>query len=242
MVNWSDAQITGFFNEYRWLSNFWPSEIELDGVKYPSVEHAYQASKTLDLGQREAIRVLDNPGKAKRAGKTVTMRHDWDRVKIDIMKSLVTQKFTLPELRAKLLATGTKTLVEGNPWRDKFWGAAWDHDHKVLYGENWLGRILMGIRDNIRSSTPSEKGWRIRRSEKVEDKNSFASVLVNFSKKSVDINKDIQTFITFWRREDSTWAMQAIDATCYETLDTAEADAVFLATKYPHSNIDIAEW
>lgn len=150
MVNWSDAQITGFFNEYRWLSNFWPCEIEYEGVIFPSLEHAYQAAKSLDPKVRETIRACDKPGKAKRLGKTVVMRPDWDRVKVEIMKTLVAQKFKDPTLRTKLLETGTKVLVEENQWGDRVWGAVWDADHKVLVGDNLLGRIIMSVRDEIR--------------------------------------------------------------------------------------------
>lgn len=223
MVNWSDAQVTEFFNEYRWLSNFWPCKVVFEGVAYPSSEHAYQAAKTLDPKERNEVLSCDTPGKAKRVGKKVTIRSDWYQIKLPTMRQIVTEKFKDPELRAKLLATGTQTLVEGNQWGDTFWGASWDRDHKALYGENWLGRILMSIRENIRRSTMSSaKGWRIRRSQKIDEKG--------------------QSVIMFWCREDSAWAMQGIGATCYAIREEAETDAFFLATKHPDSNIDIAEW
>lgn len=152
-LNWSDAEIKSFHDEHRWLSNFWPCEIEFEGVKYASVEFAYQAAKTLDPKEREAVRACDTPGKAKRMGKKVAVRSDWETVKVRTMRLLVGQKFKDPALRAKLLATGMKVLVEGNSWGDRFWGAVWDGDAKVLDGGNMLGRILMNVRDEIRLAT-----------------------------------------------------------------------------------------
>jgi len=239
VLNWTDAEIKSFRDEYRWLSNFWPCVIEYDGAKYPSTEHAYQAAKTTDPNVRETIRACEKPGQAKRLGKTVAVRLDWDRVKYQIMLVLVAQKFREPGLLVKLLETGVKTLVEGNPWGDRYWGAVWDRDNRVLVGENWLGRILMDVRDNIRRSMPSSKGWRIRRSQKVlMDEVAFAKLPA-----PAFVNEKASTsFITFWRRDDTTWAMQGLDATCYQSHEEAEADAVFLAAKHPDSNIDIAEW
>ena len=49
-----------------------------------------------------------------------------------------------PELGNKLLETGNQELVEGNTWGDIFWGVC---NGK---GQNWLGKILMMVRDEIR--------------------------------------------------------------------------------------------
>jgi predicted NAD-dependent protein-ADP-ribosyltransferase YbiA (DUF1768 family) len=58
---------------------------------------------------------------------------------------LVLAKFVAhPDLRAKLLATGERPLVEGNHWGDRFWGVC---DGQ---GENWLGRILVRVRDHLK--------------------------------------------------------------------------------------------
>ena len=58
----------------RFLSNFWPAEVILDGVRYPSVEYAYQASKTLDKNERKEIRTSRTSGEAKRLGRKITIR------------------------------------------------------------------------------------------------------------------------------------------------------------------------
>ncbi len=137
--------ITSFRDQYEFLSNFYPSPVVLDGVTYPTLEHAFQAAKTLDPGYRQAICSADSPARAKRLGRMVPLRPDWERVKIDIMRSLLAQKFAPgSELEQKLVATQPEELIEGNTWGDRFWGAVWINDKWT--GLNWLGRLLMEIR------------------------------------------------------------------------------------------------
>lgn len=136
--------INAFMDEYRWLSNFWFVPVELDGVSYSSVEHAYQAAKTLDLEARERIRAAKDPGAAKRLGKGVVLRADWQQVRVQVMRDLVRQKFQQPYLAQKLLDTGDQELVEGNWWGDTFWGVCKGK------GENHLGKILMDTRQELR--------------------------------------------------------------------------------------------
>lgn len=47
--------IKEFQGEYRWLSNFWPARVVLDGVEYPTVENAYQASKADEVTPQRYI-------------------------------------------------------------------------------------------------------------------------------------------------------------------------------------------
>ena len=134
--------IKSFSGEYQFLSNFYPVEVVLDGVTYPTVENAYQAAKTLDLEKRkEFIGVL--PGFAKRLGQRLELRPDWGAVKLNIMQRLNEQKYMRPDLRKKLCDTYPQDLVEGNTWGDTFWGVC---DGK---GSNHLGQILMAIRFQI---------------------------------------------------------------------------------------------
>ena len=136
--------IDKFTGEYRWLSNFELCEVCFDGVMYASSEAAYQAAKTLDTHERDDIQAAKTPGQAKRLGQKVAMRKDWDSVKVNVMEEIVRNKFANnPDLKEKLLATGTQELVEGNTWGDKFWG-------KVDgVGKNHLGKILMKVRDEL---------------------------------------------------------------------------------------------
>jgi ribA/ribD-fused uncharacterized protein len=145
------VKITSFAGEYSWLSNFYPSFIELDGEDYPTVEHAFQAAKTDDPDERANIRLNPSPVTAKHLGKRVTLRPGWDDLRFGVMETFVRQKFTrYADLRAKLLATGDAELIEGNTWRDTTWGAVWNKDKGYWAGKNHLGKILMKVRDELK--------------------------------------------------------------------------------------------
>lgn len=127
--------ILEFQGENRFLSNFW---IEPDGTH---VEGEYQARKCARLSDVERFYRL-SPGQAKRLGRTVDMRPDWEDCKVEIMRALVRQKFMdHPSLLAKLVATGDQELVEGNKWGDHIWGVC------AGRGANHLGKILMWVRN-----------------------------------------------------------------------------------------------
>lgn len=109
-----------FQGEFEFLSNFYTHNIEYNGIVYPTVEHAFQAAKCLDNEEKLKILEAPTPGKAKRIGKKIVMRPDWDNIKIDVMKDLLVLKFSDPELKEKLKATGEEELIEGNNWNDTF--------------------------------------------------------------------------------------------------------------------------
>lgn len=141
------------------MSNFWPASVALDGELYASVEAAYQAAKSADMGYRAAIRAFGTDAKAvKKLGKTLRWRNVagsmqstqlrpcWsDEFKLKVMNDLVRQKFADPTLRAQLLLTGDQELEESNWWGDCWWGTCKGE------GENHLGKILMAVRAEIRN-------------------------------------------------------------------------------------------
>ncbi len=141
----SEKTIGPFFGEWRWLSNFWPVEVEFEGLIYPSTEHAYQSAKTLNTAARVRIASAATPGKAKRFGRLVELRPDWDDVKVEVMLALTREKFKDPELRQKLLDTYPHHLVELNTWGDTFWGVC----KKTGKGDNMLGEVLMLVREEL---------------------------------------------------------------------------------------------
>lgn len=144
------SEITQFRGEWRFLSNFWPSPVTLGKITFPTAEHAYQASKTLDQGARLAIAGLDTPGQAKRAGQKLQLRPDWERAKKRVMLLVVLAKFMdSPDLIRRLVATEEAYLEEGNTWHDNFWGACGCEQH-IGEGLNYLGRILMMVRDIVK--------------------------------------------------------------------------------------------
>ena len=148
------SPITSFDGQYRFLSNFYPLRYPIvtgtPPVAYPTAEHAYQAAKSDDVGYRVEISQMPTPGLAKRAGQAVPLRADWERIKNDVMLDTLTRKFTSDDrLGLQLLLTGDSELVEGNTWNDTYWGVCRG------FGQNWLGRLLMLVRDVIKARTIS---------------------------------------------------------------------------------------
>lgn len=142
----SKNEIKGFETpEFRWLSNFYPCTITYEGITYPSSEHAYQAAKSEYTGDRLAVARCSTPGQAKRMGRKIKIRSDWDKVKRGVMKDILRIKFSLPGLQKCLLATGNAYLEETNHWGDTYWGVYRD------VGLNQLGEILMEIREELRN-------------------------------------------------------------------------------------------
>lgn len=134
--------ITKFSGDYDFLSNYYPCDVMLGGVLYPSVENAFQAAKTLDLEARKAFLSI-GPNEAKKLGQKVELRPNWDKIKVFIMWCLLINKFEKEPLKSKLLQTDDKFLVEGNWWKDDFWGVC------TADGKNWLGYLLMQVRSTL---------------------------------------------------------------------------------------------
>jgi hypothetical protein len=137
--------VYGFFAEYRWLSNFHLCEIALQGLKYPSSEHAYQAMKTIRTMHRKMVRDAATPALAKKIGQEVPLRPDWETIRVKKMYEVLRCKFLQHDyLRIFLERTGDKHLEEANDWGDDFWGTC---NGK---GQNKLGKILMRLRSEFR--------------------------------------------------------------------------------------------
>lgn len=137
-------KINSFKGEYHFLSNFYEAPIEYDGICYKNSEAAFQAQKCLNPEDRNAFANM-NPSAAKKAGRKVQLRKDWEQVKVSIMSEIVKAKFEQnSELADKLLATGDAYLEEGNNWGDRTWGTV---NGK---GANLLGNILMNVRNEIK--------------------------------------------------------------------------------------------
>lgn len=142
-----------FDGEHRFLSNFSGYATSLDGVSYKTVEHAYQAAKTLNLAWREEIRIQGTPGAAKRMGRLVPLRGGWDQIKVDVMQNLLWEKFAEDSVVASLLLkTHPSILIEGNTWHDRFWGVCSCARCEGV-GQNHLGRLLMKQRDMLKART-----------------------------------------------------------------------------------------
>lgn len=157
------TEIRSFSNKFTFLSNFYKSPISVGSKVWPTVEHIYQASKTINEDDQEKIRLATTPGKAKRLGRKVKLQSRWEEKKIDIMHNLIFLKFSQnKELKIKLCATGDTILVEGNYWHDNEWGDCHCAKCREKIGKNMLGKILMKVRRNsqgrgLRQKTSSEK-------------------------------------------------------------------------------------
>ena len=142
----SVQKIDSFRGKYYFLSNFFPAEITYEGLTYQNNEAAFQAQKTLSPEEKAAFSDLD-PRTAKRRGRHVRLRTDWEEVKDGIMEDIVRAKFIQnPKLREQLLSTGSADLIEGNTWNDRYWGV----DVRSGAGKNHLGKILMKVRSELR--------------------------------------------------------------------------------------------
>lgn len=147
--------ITAFRGRWTKFSNYSLGVVFYKGHAYQSVEHAYQAQKSLDPAIQKMIRDQPTPATSKKIARAVLLRPDWDDVKLGIMLDLLREKFSQEPERSILLSTGHEDLVEGNWWHDIFWGQC-----PVGTGENWLGRLLVKVRSELRADTliaPSEE-------------------------------------------------------------------------------------
>jgi ribA/ribD-fused uncharacterized protein len=131
--------IEKFDGEYKFLSNYYDSPIEYEGLKYPTVEHAFQAAKSTDPVVREMIATAATPGNAKSFGKKINLRPDWDKIKQSVMLELLLYKFMSSlTLRQKLHNTGEAFLIECDE-------CSW-----MVSQFNVLGTLLMAVRTLIR--------------------------------------------------------------------------------------------
>lgn len=111
---------------------------------YPSNEHFYQAMKANKYDHHVWIAQSPHPYYAMKAGRLLRkadFRKDWDKQKLHYMKIGLRAKFSDAHLRTRLLDTGDAVLHEDSP-TDMFWGKK---------GEDWLGRLLMEVREEIRN-------------------------------------------------------------------------------------------
>jgi ribA/ribD-fused uncharacterized protein len=142
-------QTKSFSGKLDFLSNFYLIDIFYNGIKYPSVENAYQSAKSFDPTHK--FRAANcSPGASKRLGKQSKIREDWETVKVGIMEELLRQKFQNKNLQQKLLEV-KDDIVEGNYWHDNFWGDCYCDSCKKIKGKNILGNLLMKIRGELTS-------------------------------------------------------------------------------------------
>ena len=138
--------INRFTGNYYFLSNFYSAPIVYEGITFLNNEAAFQSQKCVKEKDREKFCNL-NPSEAKKLGRRVVLRQDWEKEKTRIMYEICYAKFTQnPDLKELLLNTGNEELIEGNNWGDMIWGCV------DGIGENRLGKILMKVRKELRNN------------------------------------------------------------------------------------------
>jgi ribA/ribD-fused uncharacterized protein len=147
-----------FIGVFSFLSNFYESPIEYEGISYPTVEHAFQAAKTQNFETRQHIAKMPGPSEAKAAGNRNGILKDfnpveWELRKDGVMEELLRIKFQNPKFKNLLVQTGGAKLIEGNTWGDTYWGV----DLNTGEGANKLGVILEGIRSEIAEAMAKNK-------------------------------------------------------------------------------------
>lgn len=136
--------INDFRGKYFFLSNFYNSKIEINGITFLNVESAFQSFK--DMDKQSGFANLD-PSSAKRKGRRVNLRYDWEDIKDDVMYQVVKAKFEQNKiLKQKLIDTGEEYLEEGNTWNDTYWGVCRGK------GKNMLGKTLMKVRLELKEN------------------------------------------------------------------------------------------
>lgn len=143
------TRIDCFEGAHDFLSNFYPCRIVYNGLTFKSTEAAYQAAKCKNPKDRNLFVNLEAL-ESKKLGRRIDLREDWEDVKLNVMREVVAIKFAPGSRLARwLVETGDAELIEGNWWKDLFYGK----DNKTWEGENWLGKILMEQRECLNGRT-----------------------------------------------------------------------------------------
>lgn len=138
--------INEFRGEWRELSNFGGS------LHHITAEHLFQAMKAVNWYDMLYVLAAPTPGEAKRRGRSIKCRKDWETIKIDVMWCVIQIKFAPGSHYASvLLSTDDEELIEGNRWGDDFWGCVFDVEGE-LTGENNLGILLVEWREQLKET------------------------------------------------------------------------------------------
>lgn len=136
-------KIMVFRGKQAFLNNSYMSPIILEGISYYTVEHAYQASKTVDKSEKIKISKFQTVEEAQKFGDTLIKRPNWEEIKLPLMEQLLKQKFSKKPLSEFLKLTGQSEIINGNIEGDTYWGVCRG------IGRNHLGNLLMKIRNSL---------------------------------------------------------------------------------------------
>eukprot|EP00731_Ephydatia_muelleri_P002146 Em0001g2146a len=155
----SDGPINFYSRDepYYEFTNFYEHAISIDGKKWNTSEHYFQAQKFVGTPYMEIIRNMQRPRDAFDLSRdpfvSPWLRSDWETVKLDVMYKALLAKFSQHNnLKALLLRTGKRELIEHTS-NDKFWGDGGDG-----CGQNNLGKLLMRVREVLKNSSVTPDG------------------------------------------------------------------------------------
>lgn len=133
---------------YGVFSNFYVCNIEYNGLVYRNSEAAFQAQK--DISRASEFTNL-SPLSAKRLGRSVKLRPDWEEIKYFVMIDVLRAKFSQnEELKNILLNTGNEEIIEDTTsWHDNTWGSCECARCYKKAGLNLLGNALMEVRSEL---------------------------------------------------------------------------------------------
>jgi ribA/ribD-fused uncharacterized protein len=120
------------------LSPFSAHEIEVDGVRYKTVEHAYQALRVVPEARQRIISATC-PMDAWRAGQECKRRGEVlpEIDKYALMEKLCRAKLAQHrDVKEVLVGTGSRTLKKVHP--DADWGTGPDDAGKNMFGQIWM--------------------------------------------------------------------------------------------------------
>lgn len=156
---------------YFEFTNFWPGDpVLIDGKSWPTTEHYYQAQKFVGENEyiQEIIRNMATPDEVFKLANTRDgtekdkIRKDWNDILVDVMRKAVKAKFEqYPDLMEVLKSTKDSELIEWSK-HDAFWGVAnktRDGYTAVTPLNNWLGKLLMEVRDGVQKYVYNPKDY-----------------------------------------------------------------------------------
>lgn len=141
--------IDSFTGRYAFLSESYPAPIEHAGTVFPSVLHAFQASKTNDRARHAMILLIDDPHEVKKFSWEEKVAWQWIRKKLRLRLEMRRQQFPYGStLAQQLIDTGEAKIYFHNRFLDRYWGVT-RRKNGPYKGDNHDGIILMQVRDEL---------------------------------------------------------------------------------------------
>ena len=145
-------------NKYEFLSNFYAcdtfykNDIDPEGYVYKTAEHAFQAAKATSIEDMRYVAEAHTPGEAKRRGRMIKLRPDWESIKDNVMLTILRSKFSDDQdMYSRMMATVSEydAFCEDNWWHDNYWGDCHCPKCEKIFGRNRLGILLTQVRDEL---------------------------------------------------------------------------------------------